>query len=106
MPTVTLKFNLPEEREEYETTMKASDYASVLWDLDQTHLRGATKYDTIPTTVLQEIISDFSAGDYSVADPEMLELIKSERGQSLILSVLGGVRKLLGELTADRNCGQ
>jgi hypothetical protein len=35
MPKVTLSFNLPEEREEYEMTLKASSYYCTLHDLYQ-----------------------------------------------------------------------
>jgi hypothetical protein len=43
MPTAQLTFKLPEEREEYETTMRAGKYHSAIWDLGQ-HLRAILKY--------------------------------------------------------------
>jgi hypothetical protein len=38
-----LKFNLPEERREFELTVDASKWYSVCWDMDQ-YLRAQTKY--------------------------------------------------------------
>jgi len=38
-----LKFNLPEERREFELTVDASKWYSVCWDMDQ-YLRSQTKY--------------------------------------------------------------
>lgn len=43
MPKATITFNLPEEQEEYTTTMNAGHFHSVLWDFDQ-WLRGEIKY--------------------------------------------------------------
>lgn len=43
MPKVTIVFNLPEEREEYEMHMKASSYYCALWDLYQ-FLRADSKH--------------------------------------------------------------
>ncbi len=106
MPIATLTFNLPDEREEYETTMKASSYAAAIWELDQTHLRSATKYDNIPTPVWAEILKAFSKSDYSNEDLEMLALMASENGRRLILETLGGVRTLLYEITNRYECTQ
>jgi len=38
-----LKFNLPEEQQEFETACKASKWYSVVWELDQ-WLRAEAKY--------------------------------------------------------------
>ena len=38
-----LKFNLPEERPEFELAVDASKWYSVCWDMDQ-YLRSQTKY--------------------------------------------------------------
>jgi hypothetical protein len=43
MPTATLVFNLPEEKEDFELTNNASKYYYVIWDLDQ-FLRSKIKY--------------------------------------------------------------
>lgn len=40
----TLEFNLPEEQEEFETTVKASDYKLALWDIAQEVFRPARKH--------------------------------------------------------------
>ena len=47
-----LKFNLPEERREFELTVDASKWYSVCWDMDQ-YLRAQTKYapDDMPEDV-------------------------------------------------------
>jgi len=39
----TLEFDLPDEKEEYEITSKASDYFHQLWEIDQ-HLRSLLKH--------------------------------------------------------------
>lgn len=117
MSKVTLTFNLPEEHEEYEITMKANNYAAVIWELDQTHLRGATKYESIPDTVMREVLSDYSPKhtyggteeEISAArekDQKMTEFIHSAEGRAFICSVLGGVRSLLYELTNEHECTQ
>jgi hypothetical protein len=49
MPEAILKFNLPEEQSEFEDTVNAGKYYSVLWDLDQ-FLRNKTKYATDDVT--------------------------------------------------------
>lgn len=43
MPTVTMSFNLPDEREEYLQASQGTDAHLVLWDLDQ-WLRSKIKY--------------------------------------------------------------
>lgn len=43
MPKATLTFNLPEERDEYKTVMKAADMSIVLSEYDN-FLRGILKY--------------------------------------------------------------
>ena len=64
-----LKFNLPEDRIEFELAANASKWYSVCWDIDQ-YLRAETKYapDSMPEEVyeslsktrekLREIMSD------------------------------------------------
>lgn len=44
MPKATLEFNLPEEQDEYEMTMKAGAMHSAIWDFDQRYLRNIVKY--------------------------------------------------------------
>ncbi len=101
MPIATLQFNLPEEREEYELCMKAGRLSSMLWEFDQTHLRGATKYDNIPDQVMSSVIEEFSSSEYQEADNEMLDLINSPRGQQLIIAAIAGVRTLLYNIAED-----
>ena len=43
MPRVTIEFNLPDEQYDFEQTVNAGKYRTVLWDLDQ-FLRSKTKY--------------------------------------------------------------
>ena len=43
MPIATLKFNLPEEKSEYDLAIKGGDYYSALWEIDQ-RCRSITKY--------------------------------------------------------------
>ena len=51
-----LKFNLPEERREFELTVDASKWYSVCWDMDQ-YLRAQTKYapDDMPEEVYENL---------------------------------------------------
>jgi hypothetical protein len=44
MPKVSFHFNLPEEKEEFETTSKAFEYKSALREIDD-YLRRILKYD-------------------------------------------------------------
>lgn len=41
----TLKFNLPEETEEFETAVNASNYKNALWELNQ-YLRNESKWSS------------------------------------------------------------
>ena len=45
MPKGILEFNLPEEKEEFESAQNGSLYKLVVWELDQ-HLRGILKYNS------------------------------------------------------------
>jgi hypothetical protein len=51
-----LKFNLPEERPEFELTVDAAKWYSVCWDMDQ-YLRSQTKYapDDMPEEVYKRL---------------------------------------------------
>lgn len=42
-----LKFNLPEDREDFNLACKASNYSHALWEIDQ-WLRGELKYSDLP----------------------------------------------------------
>lgn len=42
----TLRFNLPDEQQEYALANKGSDLSLIVWDLDQ-WLRAETKYATL-----------------------------------------------------------
>lgn len=61
----TLEFNLPEEKEEYETCYHGTKWSLVVWNLDQ-ELRKRTKYapDNTPEEVVEELqeIRDFLWG--------------------------------------------
>lgn len=43
MPEAILKYNLPEEQDDFDLAANAGKYYSVLWDLDQ-YLRNCIKY--------------------------------------------------------------
>lgn len=68
MPKHIIEFNLPEENEELNTTLKASKYFSMLTDMSE-YLRRMTKYGTHPkderelnsdeTAIVQEIRNYF-----------------------------------------------
>jgi hypothetical protein len=53
----TLKFNLPEEQEEFNYALNGSDYYSFIWDFKQ-HLRSQTKHpkDGISEDYVQAMI--------------------------------------------------
>lgn len=44
MSKASLHFNLPEEREEFETAVKAGDYKLALWEISQEIFRPARKH--------------------------------------------------------------
>ena len=57
----TFEFNLPEEREEYETYAKARQYYSILWDV-QEQVRKHVKYDQdlkLTFALIKEVMLDF-----------------------------------------------
>jgi hypothetical protein len=47
MPYVTLKYKLPEEKDDHTLAIKGHDMYCVLWDLDQ-YLRQEIKYKILP----------------------------------------------------------
>lgn len=51
----TLTFNLPEEQEEFDTAIKASDYKIVLWDIAQEIFRPARKHG-YPDSSVQKVL--------------------------------------------------
>lgn len=59
MPEVIIKFQLPEEQEEYETTMKANNFSLCLWEFDQQFLRANIKHGIQQQTVAA-IVSDLN----------------------------------------------
>lgn len=54
MPQGILKFELPEEREEFETAQKAGSWASFAFEIDQ-WLRSKIKYQENQQTTYQDI---------------------------------------------------
>ncbi len=62
MPKVTIEFNLPEEREEFELANKAGAYMAAIADI-QEMLRKIRKYDSAPTPDLQEILDEDNVRD-------------------------------------------
>jgi hypothetical protein len=47
-----LEFNLPEDKEEYDTASKGMDWAVLAWDIDQ-FMRNKIKYDQDRDGILQ-----------------------------------------------------
>jgi hypothetical protein len=43
MPKVTIEYNFPEEKDEFDQTNNAAKYYAVLWDIDQ-YMRNKVKY--------------------------------------------------------------
>jgi hypothetical protein len=80
MPKVTLEFNLPEEKSEYETTIQAGAMHSIIWDLDNHILRSAIKYE-------------------SIDDPKLLELLNKDKEHTI--EVLQAVRDILTKLVNE-----
>ena len=44
MPEAILKFNLPEENNEYQKAINGASWAHVVWELDEAFLRNCLKY--------------------------------------------------------------
>lgn len=56
MPIATLKFKLPDEREEFEMTQKAGSYYSALWDICN-YARSLRKYDDRESLPKDEVVA-------------------------------------------------
>jgi len=80
MPKAILEFNLPEEREEYETTCKAGAMHSILWELDMTYLRSAIKYESSSDNKLAELLKNNPENTLAVLEAvrEQLYLLLNE----------------------------
>ena len=66
MAQATITYNLPEEQEDFNNAVHASDYKMVLWDLDQ-KLRAKVKYD--------DSLDEKSANAYQDARDMLRELM-------------------------------
>jgi hypothetical protein len=73
MAKATITFNLPDEQDDFNNAVHASDYKAVIWDLDQ-KLRAKIKYD--------ETLNESSANAYQDARDMLRELI-SDYGVTL-----------------------
>lgn len=71
MPTVTLKYNLPDEQEEYETCMRSSKNAQLVWELEQQIWRPARKHG-YPDPHISKLLGclDTLVEKYAQLDPE------------------------------------
>lgn len=56
MPKAILEFNLPEEQEEFNTTSKAGDMHSVLWDLQNQVFRNILKYGSSNNETIETLL--------------------------------------------------
>lgn len=65
MPRVHIVFKIPEENEEYKTTMRAGEYYSALWDFSQ-YLRGQLKYNNQLTEKEVETFEKIKTEFYSI----------------------------------------
>ena len=54
-----LKFNLPEDKEEFDTASKAMDWALLVWDIDQ-FIRNKIKYEQDRDGVLQLVRNELN----------------------------------------------
>ena len=59
MPTVTLRFRLPEEQAEFDAARQGSEARRVLWEIDQ-HLRGIIKHGD-PNRFRRELAEEIRA---------------------------------------------
>ena len=48
MPTVTIRYTLPDEQAEFDAAQLGSKMAALLWDIDQ-HCRTVVKYEQEPS---------------------------------------------------------
>lgn len=92
MPKATLTFNLPEEQEEYTTTMKAGNFSSALWEYDQQFLRANIKHGVQSDTV-RAIIADIN-NEYREVKLELSD----EVWQTVIEATLDHARSKLYEI--------
>ena len=54
-----LKFNLPEDKEEFDTASKAMDWALLVWDIDQ-FIRNKIKYEQDRDGALQLVRNELN----------------------------------------------
>ena len=54
MPTVTLKFNLPDEQEDFQSAVKGGEYRLAMSEFDD-YLRKRLKYETLDEPVYQAL---------------------------------------------------
>ena len=54
-----LKFNLPEDKEEFDTASKAMDWALLVWDIDQ-FIRNKIKYEQDRDGILQVLRNELN----------------------------------------------
>lgn len=65
MPKATLEFNLPEEREEYELTVKAGALCSFIFEFSQ-YLRSQYKYNDTLTEEQHELLEKIREEFYRI----------------------------------------
>jgi hypothetical protein len=73
MAKATITYNLPDEQDDFNNAVHASDYKAVIWDLDQ-KLRAKIKYD--------DTLNESSASAYQDAR-DMLRGLISDYGVTL-----------------------
>lgn len=68
-----LEFNLPEERDEFETAHKASSYRYVLAEFDN-HLRKILKYDDSVSDEVRKVLQELRDTLNELAKDEEIEI--------------------------------
>lgn len=78
MPSATLRFKLPEEREEFDTAVRAGAMATAIWETGQEVFRPARKHGYSDPTIaaLLEKCGDFGTELVSALEQKFYEILR------------------------------
>jgi hypothetical protein len=98
MPKAILQFNLPEEREEFNLTVKAGNLHSALWDILESVFRPARKHGYSDTR-LQKLIQKLDACTPTWQDQDQdPEWPRDEHGPLSATDLVGLLEKRFHEI--------
>lgn len=69
-----LEFNLDEEQEEFDTMLKAKDYAAALWDLRSLVKLFEDKFDVLENESARQLFEEFRVAFWEAISDRSIEL--------------------------------